>query len=146
MPRYWCANSTSEAVENICHRYECEVAFSDTDASGWVHFTKILIYAEKAEHDFLRKCDIPVFDPALGGWPRVKVSCEYRAPLRFQDRIEVMLALAKIGVTSVAWKFEIAKMDGTIAASGEMVTVKVNASGEPQPISEGERKLLEGTR
>ncbi len=131
-------------MENICHRYECEVAFSDTDASGWVHFTKILNYAEQAEHGYLRKLGIPVFRPDKGGWPRVKVRCDYKLPLTFQDKIEVRLALRKVGETSITWKFEIAKANGQIAAIGEMVTVKVNETGEAETISVTESKLLEG--
>ncbi|QTN30942.1 acyl-CoA thioesterase [Akkermansiaceae bacterium] len=131
-------------MNGTCHRYERVVAFPDTDASGWVHFTKILAYAEEAEHSYLRQCGLPVFDPAKGGWPRVKVSCEYRKPLRFEDRIEVRLALSRMGGTSVTWNFEIAKMDGEIAARGEMTAVKVNAAGLPETIPGEERKLLEG--
>jgi acyl-CoA thioester hydrolase len=131
-------------VNGICHRYPREVAFSDTDASGWVHFTKLLGYAEEAEHGYLRECGIPVFDKASGGWPRVRIACDYRLPLRFQDRIEVRLMLGKIGGSSVEWKFEIANAGGDIVAEGEMVTVKVNAIGKAEPISAAEKKLLEG--
>lgn len=131
-------------MKGICHRYPREVAFSETDASGWVHFTKILSYAEEAEHDYLRDRGIKVFDGNQGGWPRVRVACDYRMPLRFQDRIEVRLTLGKIGVSSVEWKFEIAKADGEVAASGEMVAVNVNAAGKAEPISPFERQLLEG--
>jgi acyl-CoA thioester hydrolase len=131
-------------LENICHRYSCEVAFSDTDASGWVHFSKILTYPEMAEHDFLRKQGLDVFDRSKGGWPRVKVSCEYRKPLVFQEKIEVLLSLDHIGGTSLVWKFQIMKGNGELAARGEMVTVKVGSSGEVTGITETEKNLLEG--
>lgn len=131
-------------MENICHRFECEVAFSDTDASGWVHFTRILIYAEKAEHDYLRKIGIGVFARDTGGWPRVRVSCDYKCPLLFQDSIEVRLALGKVGVCSVTWEFEIAKADGQIAAIGQMVAVNVNCAGKAEKFSEAVRMILEG--
>lgn len=131
-------------MKGVCHRYPREVAFSETDASGWVHFAKILTYAEEAEHDYLRRCGIRVFDREQGGWPRVRVACDYRLPLRFQDRIEVRLTLGKIGNSSVEWKFEIANADGGVAASGEMVAVNVDSSGKPEPLSALERQLLEG--
>jgi len=130
-------------LEKIRHRYRCEVAFSDTDASGWVHFSKILAYAERAEHDCLASSGITVFEKGKGGWPRVKVSCEYKRPLEFQDRIEVLLTLDHIGGASLCWKFEILKNDGEVAARGEMVTVKVDHAGAVSPISDGERKILE---
>lgn len=130
-------------VESIRHRYACEVAFSDTDASGWVHFSKILVFAERAEHDFLRAAGILVFKRVAGGWPRVKISCEYKRPLQFQDDIEVVLGLDHIGGTSLCWKFEIFKTGDVLAARGEMVTVKVDETGAVTSISQDERKLLE---
>lgn len=131
-------------MENICHRQKFEVAFSDTDASGWVHFSKALIYAEKAEHEFLRQRGLSVFDRGQGGWPRVKVSCEYKRPLNFQEKFEVRLSLDHIGGTSLVWKFEIVKESGELAARGEMVTVKVDTTGSVASITDEERKFLEG--
>jgi acyl-CoA thioester hydrolase len=131
-------------LENIHHRQLSEVAFSDTDASGWVHFAKILSYVENAEHGFFSSVGIPVFDPSQGGWPRTHISCDYRSPLRFQDSFEVRLSLKKIGNSSVHWQFQILKPDTTLIAEGEMVSVKVNSTGTPTAITEGERtKLLE---
>ena len=130
-------------MENICHHYECEVAFSDTDASGWAHFSKILTYVERAEHDFLASSGIVVFNRAQGGWPRVKVSCDYRSPLMFQDKFQVRLGLSKVGNGSIYWRFEIFKCSETLVAEGEMVSVKVDLNGTPTPLSDDERKKLE---
>ena len=77
-------------METPVHRHACEVAFGDTDASGWMHFPNVFRYVEAAEHDFLRKRGILVFDRSQGGWPRVKVSCDYKRPLHGGDRVEVL--------------------------------------------------------
>ncbi|MGJ8643897.1 MAG: acyl-CoA thioesterase [Luteolibacter sp.] len=130
-------------MENIRHRYECEVAFADTDASGWVHFSKILQYPERAEHDFLEKSGLVVFDRSQGGWPRVRVVCDYARPLTFQDKITVELAVGRVGSGSVTWLFQILKDDGKVAASGEMVTAKVNNQGKPAKLEDAERAVLE---
>ena len=129
-------------MEKIRYRQLSEVAFSDTDASGWTHFSKILSYVENAEHGFFRSIGIPVFDPAQGGWPRAHVRCDYRRPLRFQDTFEVRLSLSKVGTTSIHWQFEIVKSDTTLAAEGEMVSVKVDSTGTPSAITEAERTKL----
>jgi acyl-CoA thioester hydrolase len=129
-------------VEKVCHRYACEVAFSDTDASGRAHFSRILVFVERAEHDFLRQAGIEVFSE--GGWPRVRVSCDYRKPLVFQDRIEVSLALKKVGHASLTWGFEITKGGAELVATGEMVTVKVDRKGAPAVVTEAERIILGG--
>ncbi len=130
-------------MENACHRYSCEVAFADTDASGWAHFSKVLTYVERAEHDFLSSRGIAVFDDGQGGWPRVRVDCDYRSPLKFQDKIEVRLSLSKIGSSSVTWRFGVFKNDDTLAAEGGMVSVKVDTKGVAMELSDSEREKLE---
>jgi acyl-CoA thioester hydrolase len=129
-------------MENPLHRHACEVAFGDTDASGWMHFPNIFRYFEEAEHAFLKSRGVLVFDRAQGGWPRVKVSCDYKCPLLTGDRIEVHLKISRIGASSVTWDFEVLTSSGELAAHGSVTTVRVNHDGKPQLISEGERALL----
>ena len=129
-------------MDHPVHRHPREVAFGDTDASGWMHFPQVFLYVEEAEHAFLRSRGLLVFDRTLGGWPRVKVACEYRHPLVTGDRIEVLLAMTRIGTTSVTWDFEITLTDGRTAALGTMTTVRVDATGRPLPITDEERAAL----
>ena len=128
-------------MEQPTHRHLSEVAFSDTDASGWAHFSKILCYVENAEHAFLTSIGIPVFSIS-GGYPRVKISCDYRSPLRFQDSFEVALYLNRIGTSSLNWQFKILKTDTTLIAEGEMVSVKVDSNGKSNAITDSERTKL----
>ena len=124
------------------HRHACEVAFGDTDASGWMHFPNIFRYFEEAEHAFLRSRGILVFDRAQGGWPRVKVSCDYKRPLLTGDRIEVRLGISRIGASSVTWDFEVIAASGDLAAFGSVTTVRVNQEGRPLIITDSERAAL----
>jgi acyl-CoA thioester hydrolase len=126
------------------HRHACEVAFGDTDASGWMHFPNVFRYFEEAEHAFLKSRGVLVFDRDQGGWPRVKVSCDYKRPLVTGDRIEVQLAVSRIGESSLTWDFEIITSSGDLAAFGNVTTVRVNQEGKPQPISSAERAAIEG--
>jgi YbgC/YbaW family acyl-CoA thioester hydrolase len=125
------------------HRHACEVAFGDTDASGWMHFPNIFRYFEEAEHAFLKSRHVLVFDRAQGGWPRVKVSCDFKRPLLTGDRIEVLLEISKIGNSSITWNFEVLTASGEIAAHGSVTTVRVNHKGLTQAISQEERDRLE---
>ncbi|MEO5913994.1 MAG: thioesterase family protein [Luteolibacter sp.] len=131
-------------MENPLHCYACEVAFADTDASGWMHFPNVFRYVESAEHQFLRSRDVLVFDRAQGGWPRVKVTCDYKLPLLTGDRIGVHLSISRIGASSVTWDFEILNAAGETAAAGSMTTVRVDHLGKPQLISAAERQAFEG--
>ena len=129
-------------MENPVHRQVGEIAFGDTDASGWMHFPNIFKYVEAAEHAFLRSREILVFDRAEGGWPRVKVGCDYKRPFRCGDQFEVLLAISRINASSVAWTFEVLNAGGEIAAFGSMTNVRVDHEGKPILISEDERAKL----
>ena len=130
-------------MENPRHRQTLEVAFGDTDASGWVHFPNIFRYVETAEHTYLRSLGIVVFDRNGGGWPRASVSADFKRPLQLGDRIEVLLGISRVGGASVTWVFEVIGSDGELAASGSMTTVRVGPDGKPTILSEGERGKLE---
>jgi acyl-CoA thioesterase FadM len=124
------------------HRHASEVAFGDTDASGWMHFPNVFRYFEEAEHAFLKSRGVLVFDRAQGGWPRVKVSCDFKRPLLTGERIEVLLEIPHVGTSSATWNFEILTSAGDLAAFGSVTTVRVDGTGRPQPISAMERAAL----
>lgn len=121
-----------------------EVAFADTDASGWMHFSNIFRHVERAEHAFLLTRGIDVFDLTDGGWPRVRVECDYKLPLLPGDRMVVEIAIPKMGNSSITWMFEIIHASKGIVASGNMTTVRVDAGGRPIEISTQLREKLQG--
>lgn len=123
----------------MIHVYKRRVHFADTDAAGVVHFSRLLCYAEEAEHDLLGKLGIPL--TADGGWPRVHVDCDYLAPARAGDLVEVTIRSQKIGASSMEWTFSLAVED-TPVASGGMTTVRVNRHGEPTELDPRWRVLL----
>jgi acyl-CoA thioester hydrolase len=129
-------------MENPVHRQPGEIAFGDTDASGWMHFPNVFNYVEAAEHAFLRSRGVLVFDREEGGWPRVKVSCDYKRPFRCGDRFEVLLAISRTGASSITWDFELHNAAGETAAFGSMTTVRVDHEGRPAPISAAELAAL----
>lgn len=130
-------------MENPVFTHSCRVAFGDTDASGWMHFPNVFHYFEQAEHAFLRSKGVLVFDRALGGWPRVHVTCDYKKPLHCGDRITVQLAIRRLGTASVEWCFEILDADGHTTSQGAVTTVRVGPQGKPQPLSDDERTALQ---
>lgn len=125
-------------------RMESEVAFADTDASGWMHFSNLFRHVERAEHAFLRSRGILVFDRARGGWPRAKVACDYKRPLQNGDAMTVELLISRLGAASISWEFEVLNAVGEVAAFGSMTTVRVGDDGRPCEIPEEERAALEG--
>ena len=130
-------------MENPVYRQVGEIAFGDTDASGWMHFPNVFKYVEAAEHAFLRSRGVLVFDRAQGGWPRVKVSCDYKRPFQCGDRYEVLLSISRIGASSVTWDFEVLNAASETAAFGSMTNVRVDHEGRPKLITDEERQQLE---
>ena len=124
------------------HIYQRRVSFSDTDAAGVVHFSRLLCYAEEAEHDLLIQLEIPLMEQ--GGWPRVSVSCDYLAPLRVGDVVDVFISPVKLGNSSILWGFFMSCL-GKQIAKGEMKTVRVNADGKPDPLKDEWKTSLAGT-
>ncbi len=76
------------------------VEFSETDMAGIVHFAQFFRYMEAAEHAFFRSLGLSVHATVDGvtiGWPRVSASCDYKAPLRFEDEFEVRVLVKAKG-------------------------------------------------
>ena len=85
------------------------VEFSETDAAGIVHFSNFFRYMESAEHAFFRSLGYSVMmkhlNPPLG-FPRVHVECDYRAPLRFEDLVEVHLLVREKKPKALSYLFK----------------------------------------
>ena len=101
------------------------VEFRDTDTAGIVHFSVFFAYMEEAEHEFLRHLGLGVMMEVDGdhiSWPRVAANCNYRNAIRFEDIIEINVAVAKIGTKSVTYDFKVCRGETKIA-DGQVTTV-----------------------
>jgi YbgC/YbaW family acyl-CoA thioester hydrolase len=103
------------------------VEFAETDMAGIMHFSNFFRWMEACETALYRSLDLPLISFLPGqvvGWPRVKVDCQYRAPLRFNETVEVKLFIKKLGTKSVTYVFQFRKA-GELAAQGEITAVCV---------------------
>ena len=101
------------------------VEFADTDMAGIVHFANFFRYMEAAEHAFLRACGLSValeWEGESFSFPRVAASCDYLKPARFQDVLEVSVAVRRLGRSSVTYGFEFRK-GGEALARGQITAV-----------------------
>ena len=90
---------------SIIHR----VQFSETDMAGVVHFSNYFRWMEEVEHEFFRSLGLSVAMEHEGvqiGWPRVSASCEYLAPARFEDELELRLWVTRVGQKSLNYEVE----------------------------------------
>lgn len=131
------------------------VEFSETDMAGIMHFSNFFRWMEACEAGFYRSLNLPQISFVPGsvvGWPRVHASCDYKAPLRFNDVIEVKLLIKEVRTKGVVSVFQFRKLtDGKVQplllAQGEMAAVYVtsDASGKmtAHPIPADVRAQLE---
>lgn len=102
-----------------------EIAFSDTDMAGIVHFSNFLRLVEKAEHHLYRSLEARAFGIEDGqpyGWPKVNIQCNYLKPLRFEDQVTIQLDIVEIGNKTIDYQFKILLSD-TTCAEGTMTVI-----------------------
>ncbi len=131
------------------------VEFAETDMAGLMHFSNYFLWMEACEAAFYRSLGLPLISFVPGsvvGWPRAHVSCEYKAPLRFNDTAQVRLLVKEIRTKAVVYVFQFRKLsEGAvrpeITARGEMVAVCVTADAQgkmsAQPIPADVRARLQ---
>jgi 4-hydroxybenzoyl-CoA thioesterase/acyl-CoA thioester hydrolase len=74
----------------------------------------------------------------------VAASCDYAAAARFEDMLEISVAVARLGSSSVQYRFEFTR-EGTKIASGSMTAVCCTlgpAGLKKVPIPDSIRQLL----
>jgi len=85
------------------------VQFSETDMAGVVHFSNYFRWMEEVEHAFFRSRGLSVHASEKDGhisWPRVTTSCDYLAPVRFEDTVTIKLRLGRIGAKSLSYEVD----------------------------------------
>lgn len=115
------------------------VEWADTDASGKYHNTAAFRLVEQAETRLLNALGIA--DEIYGRLPRVHMSVDLTESLRFNDLVEVELRVEALGSTSLTYGFDIRK-DGRPAASGRMIAVLLERSGEKEEWTDRHRSIL----
>ena len=107
------------------------IEFADTDMAGIMHFANFFRHMEVTEHEFYRSLGLSVHPRQEGqiiGWPRVSVSCDYKAPLHFEDEVEIHLLVREKRSKSITYTVVFHKIaDGqrVEVACGSMTVVSV---------------------
>lgn len=138
------------------HTLKDRVQFADTDMAGIVHFSNFFRYMERVEHDFFRCLGMSIWDgnnhevvpENKVGWPRVHASCDYKAPLRFEEEFEMELLVEEIRSKTLRYRIRFWKNDGTLSAEGSIVAACVSkdpATGRMKAVVIPERVLAQIT-
>ena len=126
---------------SVEHVERLRVAWVDTDAGGRIHFSNAFRWAELAETSLLRRLGLL---ERWGDYPRKHAGAEFHKVLVFEDEIDVMLRVERVGRTSITYAWTIAK-DGEVYIDGRHTVVNVDRDGRPEPLSDDVRAALSGS-
>ena len=94
------------------------VEFAETDCAGIIHFTSYFRYMEEAEHAFLRSLGLSVKSETPEGevgFPRLSATCEFLAPAKFEEVLDVHLWVERKGRTSLTYTVVFSKEGREVA-------------------------------
>ena len=102
------------------------VEFCETDMAGIVHFSNFYKWMEQAEHEFFRSLGLTIVnhqaDGSVIGWPRVSAQCRFESPARYEDVLDVLITVQRIGVKSLSYEV-VFSCGERVIARGSMKTV-----------------------
>lgn len=107
-------------------RTSYRVTWADTDAAQVVHYSNYFKLFERAEEDFYRHLGFSFTDLRTKGlwFPRVEALCQYKKTARFNDLLEIELAVEELGEKSVKYGFRIVSNEtNMLLATGHVVVV-----------------------
>jgi acyl-CoA thioesterase FadM len=121
----------------VLHR---RIEWIDTDAAGIYHWTTAFRLAEAAEAALHTALGIADF--TFGATPRLAVSASFSRPLRFNDPVDVELAVAAIGRASLDYRMSISAEDGPAAEGSVKVCLIDRSTGRATPWPDDIRERL----
>jgi YbgC/YbaW family acyl-CoA thioester hydrolase len=121
-------------------RLRRQIEFVETDMAGIVHFSNYFRFMEAAEHAFFRSLGLYLHheqDGRMQGWARVGASCQYEAPLRYRDEVEIHLRVREKTRSTLGYDFSFSRLGpegraGTAVARGALTVVFVQGTGGGQ--------------
>ena len=102
------------------------VSWTDTDAAQVVHFSNYFRFFERTEEEFYRHLGFSFNDITNKGiWlPRVESFCQFKSPAKFNDLLEVELAIEELKEKSIKYGFKIFnKESAVLLANGYVIIV-----------------------
>ena len=121
------------------------VGFDETDAQAVVYYGRYFPYCDRARVEYQRHLQLLHTLPEGLEFVRRKTQCEYEAPARFDDEIEVFIRTAGIGRSS--WRVEVAVHhceSGELLARAEQVMVLIDrAARQPTEVPGSWRAAVE---
>src|SRR6188768_127313 len=90
-----------------------KIRWADIDPAGVVYYPRFLHFCHTAMEDFFERALALPYPKLTGehrlGFPAVHLDVDFRSPLRYGDDVEITVAIARIGKTSVDWRYDLVR-------------------------------------
>ena len=110
------------------------VRYAETDRMGVVYHANYFVWFEVARCELLRRVGSSYRELEDSGvmLPVIEAHCEYRAPARYDDELDVQATGEMLSPARIEFRYEISRLsDGVISATGRTVHAAIDASGKP---------------
>ncbi len=117
----------------MAYRTRLVIRFGDLDPAGIVYYPRYLHFCHVAMEEFFHDA-VGIDYPTLLaehrlGFPTVHLESDYRRPLRYGDELEIEVVVARLGSSTVEWRYRFHHRGlADPAAESRIVTVAVDMS------------------
>lgn len=117
--------------ENPGVALDIRVRFAETDAMGIVHHSNYIVWFEAGRVAWMDAAGMPYAEVAAGGnhFAVTGVQVEYRTPVRFDDRLQVITRLVKLRSRQVSFAYEVRNAENELLVTGGSDHICVDLEG-----------------
>ena len=126
-----------------CYRHF--VSYGETDTMGVLYYAEYLHIFERARSFFIREHGMSYAEVERRGiiLPVREAQCRYRAPVRFDDEISVLVGISQWKRASMIFSYEVRNKDRSVLhATGMTEHAAVNSEGRPVRVPDWLRELF----
>jgi acyl-CoA thioester hydrolase len=108
------------------------VRYAETDAMGYLHHARYLVYFEEGRIELLRRCGLSYREMEERGvfYVVAKMEIRYRAPARYDDVLTLRTLCERVTRVRVDHAYELMR-DGVLLADGRSTIACVDRTGRP---------------
>ena len=109
------------------------VQYYETDRMGITHHSNYIRWMEEARVHFLSAIgwDYAKLEAMGIVSPVISLTCEYRHPTTFSDRVSIRVEVMEVGGVTLRLRYTMRNQDGTEVCTGTSSHAFLNAEGRP---------------
>ena len=119
----------------MAYRHRLRVRYGETDQMGVVHHANYLLYMEEARTMWMAELGCPYgeLEQRGIGLPVRRTEMRYRSAARYEDELEVEVAIGRLGGASVDFVYTIRRVaDGEVCITGHVDLACVELTAHPR--------------